>query len=522
MLRRSFVLQKVSRSWTKASISAASAHFPESVTVDPAAFRTTSSHAAKDGRLFKFANPTHTTSTGSAAAAGTAAMASTGKAAPDVSAAQPTALPPGKTFSMELVRFKMGQYASLVRFNKPVGWLLLMIPCYWGSALAVTKALVWEGADPVALFAPFIPLHLAVLFAVGAYSMRSVGCVVNDMWDRRFDRMVERTSSRPLAAGTISMDEAAVVLSIHLAIAGAVAVQLSPYALLACLAITPIWIIYPFMKRITYAPQFFLGLCYNWGIFVGYAAVLGHVDLAICLPLYLGAVMWTIVYDTIYAYQDRSDDLKCGVKSTAIWIGERRYILDAMLLPIGVGLVVSGVAATQSLPFYVGAGLCLYNLHTIIDDVNIYDRWSCQRGFNRNVRWGFYVFLAMCAGNLLWAVASEHESEKDAAHNTTDERSALMKVLFFERNPAQRLYNTESFTWVDRMLHPAFVQAECAKAAGATEPPPIPSWMRREYFGENMGHLLRFFGVPEETVQHWQEVIYKASGQYTMFSKVQL
>ncbi|KAK7196365.1 prenyltransferase [Novymonas esmeraldas] len=487
MFRRTPFWPKVSRSWTKSSISAATAHFPDAVRVDPAASRTGST-SAKETRRWKLDDDT-------------------------VSVAN---LPK----PVALVVRKLQLYGDIVRFNRPVGWQLLLLPCCWGSALAVTRALVWEGADPIVLCAPLIPMHLFLQFLFGAYLMRSVGCVVNDMWDRKFDRMVERTAQRPLACGAMSMAEASAIVITHVLMAGVIALNLSPAALLASVAVTPLWIMYPFMKRITYAPQLFLGLCFNWGIFVGYAAVLGRVDLTVCLPIYCGAVVWTILYDTIYAYQDRRDDLKCGVKSTAIWIGDRKHILSAMVAPIGVSMLVSGFIASQALPFYIGILFCMHYLHAIVDDVNIYDNWSCAQGFKRNVRLGVYVFLSMCLGNLCWAVASEHESELDKTNDSAPTTSALSSFLFLNQTAQQATYNTESFNWVDRFVHPAFVQAECAKANGAAEAPPIPAWMRREYFAQNVCTILHFCGVPEATTAELSTWWYGLTDHYNMFSKL--
>ncbi|CAM39672.1 putative prenyltransferase [Leishmania braziliensis MHOM/BR/75/M2904] len=489
MFRRTPLYPKVTRSWTKASISAATAHFPDAVLADPAASRS-GTISAKEERSWRL----------------------------DDNTVKVEKLP--KHF--QFVVRKLQLYGNLVRFDRPVGWQLLLIPCYWGSSLAVTRALVWEGADPVVLCAPFIPFHLAVQFLVGAYLMRSVGCIVNDMWDRKFDRMVERTAQRPLACGAVSMTEASAILLSHLIAAGVIALNLSPAALLASVAVTPLWILYPLMKRITHAPQLFLGLCFNWGIFVGYAAVLGRVDMAVCVPIYCAAVIWTILYDTIYAYQDRRDDLKCGIKSTAIWIGDRKYILSAMVAPIGGGMLISGFLASQSLPYYIGIILCMYRLHSIVDDVNIYDSWSCAQGFTRNVRLGMYVFLAMCLGNLCWAFASEHEAELDRNTDSAPKSSILSRFLFLDQETREASYTKGSFTWADRFMHPAFVQAESAKAAGATEAPPIPAWMRREYFSQNLSAILLFCGVSEETVTAWSTSSYTFMDHYNMFSQVTL
>lgn len=492
MLRVSFTLFSAKRTWTKSSMSVASAHFPEAVRAkDPAAQRT-SATSAKQQRSWTLHGVND--------------------------AACPASAAP--RFVQRAVS-RVQLYGQLVRFDRPVGWQLLMIPCYWGAGFAVTQAIVREGADPLVLFAPFIPIHLAVFFMVGAYAMRSVGCIVNDMFDREIDRQVERTANRPLASGAVSMAEAWGVLVAHLALAGFIAASLSPVALKACLAITPVWIVYPVTKRLTYFPQIFLGICYSWGVFVGYAAVLGRVDLPICLPLYLSAVCWTILYDTLYAYQDRQDDLKCGVKSTAIWIGDRTYLLHCLVVPISMGLVVSGAMVAQSLPFYVGICMCMYHMRSIVDNVNINDKWSCWQGFVRNVRLGLLVFLCICTGNFMWTIISEHEVDKDQLYDSTD--ASLRKYLLLNNSIEQsRLYDASSFNTLDRMMHPAYVQREIAKAEGRTEAPPIPVWMRREYFVENLTTLLSLLGYSAKDQEAFSTWMYGTLDHYNLFSKLVL
>ncbi|ORC87121.1 prenyltransferase [Trypanosoma theileri] len=488
MLRRTLFLRKVTRSWTKSSISAASAHFPDAIRVDPAAQRSAAT-SAKEQRTWVL---------------------------DDFSNNKPRKIPK----HIQWLTRKASCWAQLVRADKPVGTLLLLLPCYWGSSLAVTRALVWEGADPVVLFAPFIPVHLIILFATGAFLMRSAGCVINDMWDRKFDRLVERTKTRPLASGAMSMTEASGVLVVNLALALVIALNLSPMALVVVVSITPLIVLYPFMKRVTYMPQLFLGLCYNWGIFVGYAAVLNRVDLAVTLPIYTAAVVWTVLYDTIYAYQDRKDDIKCGVKSSALLIGDRKHILMAMIFPVGLGILISGLMVSQSLPFYIAILICVWYLQGIVDDVNIYDGWSCATGFRRNVRFGFFVFLSMCLGNVFWALASEHQKEKDAENSSVSEQSALMKFLLFNKEAEKIAYDVHDVRWVDRFAHPAYIVAQQVKHDSAQESLVIPAWMRREYLAENVGTILRFFGVEEEIIQSWQEWWYAQLDHYNMFSKI--
>ncbi|ESS64752.1 prenyltransferase [Trypanosoma cruzi Dm28c] len=488
MLRRAFFFRRITRSWTKGSITASMAHFPDAVRADPAALRGVDC-SAREKRQWTI---------------------------DDVSRSNGRKVPK----HIEWLTNRMRLWARLVRADRPVGTVLLMLPCYWGSSLAVTKAIVWEGADPVALFAPFIPVHLAVLFTAGAFLMRNSGCVVNDMLDRKFDELVSRTKTRPLANREIGMTEASVVLFLNLSFAFVIAMNLSPMALLAALSIVPLVAVYPLMKRVTYMPQFFLGLCFNWGIFVGYAAVLNRVDLAVTLPIFCSGVVWTILYDTIYAYQDRDDDMKCGVKSSAILIGDRKYILTLMIFPVGLGILISGLMVSQSLPFYIATLLCIWHLQGIVDDVNIYDASSCGKGFLRNARFGIYIFLAMCLGNVFWTLASEHQRAKDADNIAVPEKSALMRFLLFRKTAESPAFNTQDIRWIDRMAHPVYVAAQEVKQDSTQKPLVIPAWMRREYLGENLGNLMLLLGVENEFVVSWQEWWYAQLDHYNMFSKL--
>lgn len=193
-------------------------------------------------------------------------------------------------------------YLQLMRLHQPTGIWLLLWPCWWGLALAAHPALP--------------PLRLMALFALGAVLMRGAGCIVNDIWDREFDKQVERTKHRPIASGAISVRQALVFLFLLMIPAFAVMFALPPAAWWLAIASLPLVMIYPLMKRITWWPQAFLGLTFNWGALMGWAAVRGQIELP-ALLLYAAGFFWTLGYDTIYAFQDRSDDIRAGVKSTA-------------------------------------------------------------------------------------------------------------------------------------------------------------------------------------------------------------
>ncbi|KAJ2086241.1 Para-hydroxybenzoate--polyprenyltransferase, mitochondrial precursor (PHB:polyprenyltransferase), partial [Coemansia sp. RSA 986] len=165
----------------------------------------------------------------------------------------------------------------------------------------------------MAAFSGGIPVldmaYMIALFGAGAVIMRGAGCTINDMWDVKFDRMVERTKTRPIASGIISRKNAFIFLGAQLSAGLGVLVQLNPYTIFFCLGSMPFVVIYPFMKRITYWPQFVLGLAFNWGALAGWSAVAGGMDWSVTLPLYAAGVSWTLVYDTIYGHQDKRDDV---------------------------------------------------------------------------------------------------------------------------------------------------------------------------------------------------------------------
>ena len=193
---------------------------------------------------------------------------------------------------------------QLIRFDKPVGTLLLMFPCWWG----------------VLAYSPKPPLTILVLFAIGAFAMRSAGCILNDMADRNIDAKVTRTANRPLASGAVMMRQAFIVLALLLCIACAVALALGWNIVVLGACWLPLIAAYPYMKRITFWPQAFLGLTFGAGPLFGMVAITEEVS-ATGLWLYAASISWTIGYDTIYACQDIKDDANIKVKSTARLFG---------------------------------------------------------------------------------------------------------------------------------------------------------------------------------------------------------
>lgn len=276
-------------------------------------------------------------------------------------------------------------YMRLMRLDRPIGTWLLLLPCWWSIALAAE-----EWPDPLLMF----------LFAIGALVMRGAGCTFNDIVDRDFDAKVERTRLRPIPSGAVSLRAAWVFLAAQLLAGLGILLMLSPLAILLGFASLGLVAVYPFMKRVTYWPQFVLGLAFNWGALMGYAAAANRLSLAPVL-LYLASIAWTIGYDTIYAHQDKDDDALIGVKSTALRFGPMTHrwmwgFYGAMTL----GLVAAGAAADLGLAYYAGVALAAAHLASQILRLDIDDPARCLALFRSNRDFGFIVLAAIVAGRL--------------------------------------------------------------------------------------------------------------------------
>ncbi|EFC50425.1 predicted protein [Naegleria gruberi] len=283
-------------------------------------------------------------------------------------------------------------YLRLMRLDKPIGTWLLLYPCLWSLGLADINSLI---PSP----------YYASLFAIGSIIMRGAGCTVNDLWDRDFDKKVERTKTRPIASGEISVRNGIIFLGAQLLTGLAVLVQFNMYTIAVGASSLFLVFTYPLMKRITYWPQSYLGLTFNWGAFVGYSALAGFCDWSIVVPLYLGSIAWTIVYDTIYAHQDKKDDKQIGVKSTALLFGERtREILTGFSLIFGALMTITGYNAgydfIEQWPYYTAVYSSLlaavYKIHTI--DYN--NSEQCMKTFVQNKWIGLVIFIGIILANL--------------------------------------------------------------------------------------------------------------------------
>ncbi|MAT65042.1 MAG: 4-hydroxybenzoate octaprenyltransferase [Gammaproteobacteria bacterium] len=272
------------------------------------------------------------------------------------------------------------QYYLLARLHRPIGTLLLLWPTLWALWLAA------EGfPDPKVL----------AVFVAGVVLMRSAGCVINDYADRDFDPHVKRTRERPIASGRVSPREALVLFAVLCLIAFALVLQLNPLTIKLAFVGAVLAAIYPFSKRFTHLPQLVLGAAFGWGIPMAFAAQTGELPRLVWL-LFLVNILWATVYDTQYAMVDRDDDLKIGVKSTAILFGEAdRLIIGMLQLLVLLGLGLIGGMAQLGLYYYLGlavaAALALYQQYLIRNR----DRDGCFRAFLNNNWFGGVVFAGL-------------------------------------------------------------------------------------------------------------------------------
>jgi 4-hydroxybenzoate polyprenyltransferase len=277
-------------------------------------------------------------------------------------------------------------YIRLARLDRPIGTWLLLFPGWWAIAMA---AGFWPDA------------RLIVLFAVGAVVMRGAGCTFNDIVDRDFDAAVARTRTRPIPSGAVGLRGAAAFLALQLAIGAAVLFSFDALAIELGFLVLLLIATYPFMKRITYWPQFFLGLNFNWGALLGWAAATGAVARP-ALLLYAGGICWTLGYDTIYAHQDKEDDVLIGVKSSALALGAAtRPALLAFYAAALALWAASAVAAGLAWPIWPALALVALHLAWQAATVRIDDPVDCLAKFRAN-RWiGWLMLIGIVASRVL-------------------------------------------------------------------------------------------------------------------------
>ncbi len=285
-------------------------------------------------------------------------------------------------------------YLRLSRLDRPIGSWLLLMPCWWSAALAA--GVIGDLSR--------LPLTLA-LFFIGAFVMRGAGCTWNDITDRDLDALVERTRSRPIPAGQVSVPQAVAFLVVQALMGLAVLLQFNRFAVATGIASLAIVAVYPFMKRITWWPQIVLGLAFSWGALMGFAVMQQRID-ATALLLYAGSIAWVIGYDTIYAHQDAEDDALIGIKSTALLFGA--HTRPALMVFYGLAVVLIGAAlalAGARLSAWIGLGAFAAHLIWQIRRLQISDPALCLRIFKSNRDAGLLLFAGLLVDAVMAAAS---------------------------------------------------------------------------------------------------------------------
>ena len=285
---------------------------------------------------------------------------------------------------------KINHFIELTRLKKPIGFMLLFWPCLWGLTIA------FDFSNNTYTFFKY-----CILFLCGSVLMRSAGCIVNDIVDKDFDSKVERTKGRPIASGKISVRLGIVYSAILCLIALIVLLQFNTLTIILAMCSMPLAFAYPFMKRITYWPQLFLGITFNYGIVLGWTSVNENLNFA-AIILYIGAIFWTLGYDTIYGFQDIKDDEIIGVKSTSIKFKYNAKLFLSFCYSIFI-LCLLIVGNYMNLNYLFFVFLIFPILHLIFVQINKFDKLDgniCLKIFKSNNLFGFIVFLNLLLGKI--------------------------------------------------------------------------------------------------------------------------
>ncbi len=280
---------------------------------------------------------------------------------------------------------------ELTRLNKPIGFMLLFWPCLWGLTLSYNFDLTLN-----------VFIFYVLLFFSGSVLMRSAGCIVNDISDKNFDKLVERTKNRPVASGKISIRLAIIYAAVLCVIAFLVLINFNKFTILMALISMPFAFIYPLMKRFTYWPQLFLGITFNYGLVLAWISIKNDISL-IPIIFYLGAIFWTLGYDTIYGYQDIKDDEIIGVKSTSIKFknNPKKFILICYLTFIA-SLILIGVLMKFNLFYFLFLIIPIFQLIFFqIYKLNVNEPMSCLTKFKSNNFIGLIIFVNLLIGKII-------------------------------------------------------------------------------------------------------------------------
>ena len=286
---------------------------------------------------------------------------------------------------------QLNLFIELTRLKRPIGYMLLFWPCLWGLTIAYNFSM------NIHFF-----MKYALLFFLGAILMRSAGCIVNDIFDKNFDSKVERTKNRPIASGDISIKLGLFYVLILCGIAFIVLMQFNFFTIILALGSMPLAFTYPLMKRFTYWPQLFLGVTFNYGLILGWTSINSEISI-IPMIFYLGAIFWTLGYDTIYGFQDIKDDEIIGVKSTSLkFKNNPKFFIFLCYLIFIVVLTYLGILMNFN-KIYFG-GLILITMHLFIFQIKNLDinlKSKCLKIFKSNNFLGLLIFLNLLIGKII-------------------------------------------------------------------------------------------------------------------------
>ena len=286
---------------------------------------------------------------------------------------------------------KINHFIELTRLKKPIGYMLLFWPCIWGLTIA------YDFNNELIIF-----FKLTILFFLGSILMRSAGCIINDVVDKNYDKNVERTKNRPIASGEISIVLGFLYAIILCLIAFLVLLQFNKLTIILALVSMPLAFSYPYMKRFTYWPQLFLGITFNYGLLLGWTSVQQNLSL-IPIIFYVGAIFWTLGYDTIYGYQDIKDDEIIGVKSTSIkFKNNPKKFLNICYLIFSSLLIITGITMSFSIVFFALILLIFFHLFFLqIKKFKIDEPLTSLKIFKSNNFFGLILFIVILTERLI-------------------------------------------------------------------------------------------------------------------------
>ena len=283
---------------------------------------------------------------------------------------------------------KLQNYIELTRIKKPIGIMLLFWPCIWGLTIA------YDFEDSI-----YIYIFYAFLFFLGSTLMRSAGCIINDIVDKNFDKKVRRTKSRPIASGKISVIEAIIFSMLLCILAFFVLIQFNLLTIILAIGSMPLAFTYPYMKRFTYWPQLYLGITFNYGLVLGWSSITENVSI-IPIIFYLGAIFWTLGYDTIYGYQDLKDDEIIGVKSTSIKFktNPKKFVGICYFITLSL-ICVTGLMMNFKYVFFIFMIIPLLHMFFYqIKNLNVKNNLNCLKIFKSNNVLGFIIYINIIIG----------------------------------------------------------------------------------------------------------------------------